>query len=201
MKLWVIVIAYVMLPAVTLAAPPPNEIRYTYVGGAGVAGEIDLGGGVDVDQTLGSIGGLVGVHDNIALGGSVSAGTVDTSSLGPFTDIDTSSVSLGAIVHFPLSSTIDLVIPVFYEWVELDDGFVTIDDSGYSIGGGIRALVTPAIELGIGISYVDIGSDSGDTSVGGSFRWHITDLVSLAIGAAASSDVTQGSLGIRFTFK
>ncbi len=106
---------------------------------------------------------------------------------------------MGIVPHFPLGNNVDLVIPVAYEWVELDDGFYTIDDSGYSVGLGIRALLTPSLELSVGAHHIDIG-DGDDQSVSGSIRWHIVELFSLSLGVAASSDVSSVTLGGRFTF-
>jgi hypothetical protein len=188
-----------LMPCLSFAAPPPDEIRYSFVSIGLTGGEIDAGLTQDVDFSQASVTGSWGVHPNIALFGGIAGGEIQTSDLGPFTDIDTAAVSLGLVPHFPLGSKVDILIPVAYEWVELDDGFTTIDDSGYSIGIGIRALVSPSWELAVGITHVDIGDDD-DQTVGGSVRWHIVKLFSLSLGARASGDVSAVTLGGRFTF-
>jgi hypothetical protein len=189
-----------LISSISMAAPPPDKLRYNYVNLGASGGEIDTGTSLgDVDFTQGSISGSWGVHENVALFGGISGGEIETSDVCFCTDIDTAGVSLGVVPHFPLGNNIDILIPVAYEWAELDDGFDTIDDSGYSIGLGIRALLTPAWELSVGVIHVDIG-DEDDQSVAGSVRWHIVELFSLSFGAQASSDVTAVTLGGRFTF-
>ena len=131
--------------------------------------------------------------------GTLAAGEIQTSDVCFCTDIDTVGISLGIAPHFPLGNKVDVVIPIAYEYVELDDGFITIDDSGYSIGLGLRALLNPSWELSAGITHVDIG-DSDEQTVGAAIRWHIVSLFSLSLGAQASSDVSAVTLGGRFSF-
>ena len=193
-------LAICLLPAVSLASPPPDEIRYTFVDLGFAVGQLEVGN-LDIDTTEGVLGGSVAVHPNIALAGSVGLGTIETSDLGPVPDIDTTSVSLGVVPHFPIAENVDIVVPVSYLWLEADAGsnFGSDDDSGYGIGLGIRALVNPSVELTVGLQHVDIGDDD-EQSVSGSVRWHITSLVSLAIGGAVSSDSSAGLISGRLTF-
>ncbi len=114
MKSKAILFAFVLLSGIAVAAPPPDEIRYTFVELAAGTGEVEIFG-VDIDATAAGIGGSVAVHENIALFGAVAVGTVDTSDVGAPPDVDTTSVSLGVNIHMPINPTVDVVIPVAFE--------------------------------------------------------------------------------------
>ncbi len=187
-----------LISSVVLAAPPPDEIRYNYVDIGLTGGQIDAGD-VDFDYGQAGVVGSWGVSDNIALFAGAAGGTIDVESEGFCCDIDTAELILGINPHFPLATNVDIVIPVAFLWGEFDDGFFTDDDTGYSIGIGIRALVHPKWELSAGVQHVDIFDDD-DQSVSGSVRWHIVSLFSLALGASVADDVNSATLSGRFTF-
>lgn len=178
-----------------------NELSWTYVDISAVGGEIDLDGDDDgdLDFTNGALMGSYGVTKYVALIAGVASGEIETSELCYCTDIDTTQVSLGVALHYPVTSGFELVVPIAYQWIELDDGYDTIDDSGYSIGAGFRWRINQPIELSAGVTYVDIGN-ADDTSVAGTVRWHINELFSLAAGLAASDDTTSAMINGRFSF-
>lgn len=186
----------------SIAKAQAPELSWTYIDISAVGGEIDLDDDDDgdLDFTNGVLTGSYGVAGNVALFGSVGSGEIETSELCYCTDIDTTQVSLGVALHYPVSPGFELVVPVAYEWIELDDGYDTIDDSGYSIGAGFRWRINLPIELSGSVSYIDIG-DADSTSVGGTVRWHINELFSLAAGLAASDDTTSAMINGRFSFQ
>jgi hypothetical protein len=193
---WMLLTVSLALPVLGFAAGP-NELRYSFVDIGLAGGEVEV---IDEDLDFGAAGvtGSSGVHPNIALFGRLGVTVVDTSS-SFFDDVETSELSLGINPHFALSDSVHIVIPIAFEWAEVDDGFFTDDDTGYSIGVGVRALLNPSLELAGGVQHVDIfGSD--DQSISGSIRWHISRLFSLSAGAAASDDVTAVNIGARFSF-
>jgi len=187
-----------LVPCISLAAPPPDEIRYSYVDLGLTGGQIDAGF-TDFDFGTASVIGSWGVNTNIALFAGVAGGTVDVESQGFCCDIDTSEFTVGIIPHFALAENVDIVFPLGALRAEVDDGFFSDDDTGYTIGVGIRALVHPRWELSAGVSYVDIFDDD-DQSFGGSVRWHIVSLFSLALGVSFADDVESAALSARFTF-
>jgi hypothetical protein len=188
----------VAVPTISFAAPPPDNLRYSYVDLTVSGGEIEVLN-IDIDTTQASVSGSWGVSNNIALFAGFSGGEVQTSEVCFCTDIDTAGATLGINPHFEVANNVDIVIPVAFQWVELDDGFDKIDETGYSIGLGLRALVSPSWELGVGVTHVDI-DDEDEQTVSGSVRWHIVELFSLAVGAGISSDAKSVGLNGRFTF-
>lgn len=180
-------------PALSLAAQPPAGLRYDYLDLGVTVGEVDSPGN-DVDFTGFDLTGSWGFHPNVALFGSVGGGEIDVAG-----DIDTTAVSIGISPHFALSDKIDLVIPVALEWAEFDAGVFDDDDTGYSVGVGIRALPSPAWEFNGGLEYLDIfGSD--DVSVVGGARWHASSLFSLSLDASIGDDASGVRFGGRFSF-
>jgi hypothetical protein len=199
LRMFLLVSVWLALPSVASARAP--DLSWTYVDISATGGEIDLFGDDDgdVDFTEGTLSGSYGVSEYVALVGGVSGGTIETSELCFCTDIDSSAVALGVALHYPISPRVDLVAPLLYRWVEFDDDFDSIDDSGYSVGAGFRWRANVPIELSAGVYYTEIFDDDS-TSVSGSIRWHINELFSLATGIEASDDSTSATLNGRFSF-
>jgi len=188
--------ALLILPTLagSALAAGPDELRYDYIDLGLTFGSVDTAGD-DPDFTSFDVGGSWGVHQNFALFAGLSVGEIDTT----FGNIDTTALSLGINPHFALSDRIDLVIPVAIEFADIDAGIASDDDTGYSIGIGIRALLSPSWELGVGVQHVDI-FDGDDQSIAGSVRWHLSSLFSLSLGATASDDASALVLNGRFSF-
>ncbi len=184
-------LAFASAPA--FAAEPPAEIRYDYLNLGLNFGEIDTAGD-DVDFWGAAADGSWGFHRNIAMTASIGMGEIDA--LG---DIDTTELSVGLTPHFALTSNLDLVVPVSLVWVDYDASAFSDDDTGYSIGVGVRWLINPAWELGGGITHLDI-FDTDDQSVNANVRWHLNDLLSLGLGAEFGDDVTAALFDVRFSF-
>lgn len=183
----------ILVPALGFAAPPPAEIRYDYLDLGLNFGEIDSGAG-DVDFTGLNMGGSWGFHDNFAMFVSLGTGEIDA-----FNDVDTTEFSIGVTPHFPLTENLDLVIPVAIEWADFDAGPFSDDDTGYSIGVGVRWLINPAWEFGGGLRHIDI-FDGDEQTLGASIRWHMSDLFSLGLGGEFGDDTTAVLLNARFSF-
>lgn len=186
-------VAALLWPALSLADQPASELNYDFVDLGITFGEVDSPGN-DVDFSTFDVNGSWGFHPNIALIGRVAVGEIDVAG-----DIDTTELSIGVNPHFALTDKIDLVVPVAIEWAEYDASGFDDDDTGFSIGVGIRALATPAWEFNGGLRYVDIfGGD--DLSVVGGARWHISSLFSLSADATIGDDASGVRFGGRFSF-
>ena len=185
--------ASIFLPAIGFAAPPPSEIRYDFLDLGLTFGEVDSVDG-DVDFSGFGMAGSWGFHENFALFASLGAGEIDV--LG---DIDTTEFSIGINPHFAITENLDIVIPVALEWADFDAGPFSDDDTGYSIGVGVRWLINPAWEFGAGVRHVDI-FDGDDQSVGANIRWHMNQLFSLGLGGEFSDDASAVLLDARFSF-
>ena len=183
----------VLWPMSVMAADPPADIRYDYLDLGVSFGEVDSVIN-NVDFTSFDMNGSWGFHENFALTMGLGTGEIDV--LG---DIDTTQLSVGVTPHLALTDRIDLVIPVALEWADFDSGPVSDDDTGYSIGLGIRALPNPSWELSAGVRHVAIFSGS-EQSVLGEARWHLNHLFSLALGASLGDDTTAVRFGARFSF-
>ena len=186
--------AFLLLPAsVAFAEAPPAEIRYDFLDVGVTFGEVDTIGD-DVDFSGFGIAGSWGFHQNFALFGSLGTGEIDV--LG---DVDTTELSLGINPHFAITDKVDLVIPVALEFADFDASGFSDDDTGYSIGVGVRALPSPSLELGAIFRHVDI-FDSDEQSIGLNVRWHINKLFSLGFGGEFGDDVSAALLDARFSF-
>ncbi|MGE0624117.1 MAG: outer membrane beta-barrel protein [Pseudomonadales bacterium] len=187
------VAAALLWPALSLAAQPSSELNYDFVDLGVTFGDIDTAGD-DVDFSTFDVNGSWGVHKNIALIGRVGVGEIDTSG-----DIDTTELAFGINAHFPLTDRIDLVVPVAIEWAEYEAGSFEDDDTGFSLGFGVRALASPAWEFNGGLRYIDIFGED-DLGVVGGARWHISSLFSLSADATIGDDASGVRLGGRFSF-
>ena len=182
-----------IVPAVCFAAPPPAEIRYDYLDLGLTFGEVDTDGG-DVDFSGFGMAGSWGFHDNFALFASLGAGEIEA-----FGDIDTTELSVGINPHFAIAENLDLVIPIALEWADFDAGALSDDDTGYSIGIGVRWLINPAWEFGAGFRHLEIFDDDEQT-VAANIRWHINHLFSLGLGGDFGDDTTAVLFDARFSF-
>ena len=185
--------ATILVPAVGFAAPPPSEIRYDFLDLGLTFGEVDSDGS-DVDFSGIGMAGSWGFHDNFALFASLGAGEIDA-----FGDIDTTEFSIGINPHFAIAENLDIVIPVALEWADFDAGPFSDDDTGYSIGVGVRWLINPAWEFGAGVRHVDI-FDGDEQTVGANIRWHMSRLFSLGLGGDFGDDSSAVLLDARFSF-
>lgn len=183
----------ILVPAAGFAAAPPAEIRYDFVDLGLTFGEVDTAGS-DVDFSTFAVGGSWGFHDNFALFASLGAGEIDT--LG---DIDTTEMSIGINPHFPIAENLDIVIPIALEWADFDAGAFSDDDTGYSVGVGVRWLIDPAWEFGAGFKHIDI-FDGDEQTVGANIRWHLNHLFSLGLGGEFGDDTSAVLFNARFTF-
>jgi len=189
-----IALAGLLMPALANAV---DQLQYTYVDAIYETGEIDVLG-IDIDADGYGAGGSIAVSENIAITASVGKIDIETASLIG-RDTDSKAYSIGITPHLSVGNNIDLVIPIAIEKVELRAGsLINEDETGYSIGIGVRALVSEQIELSAGILHVDVEED--DQGVGGSVRFHATQNVSAAIGAQYFGDSQSISLSGRFAF-
>lgn len=174
-----------------------ETLQYTYVEAGFETGEIDVAG-VDIDADGFGGAGSIAVSENIALTASAAKAEIETA---PYIGRDTDSkvFSIGVTPHFPLADNIDLVVPISIDRVDLRAGsFIDEDETGYSIGIGVRALVSSQIELEGEVIHVDVEDD--DQGVAGSIRFHATDNLSAALGAQIFGDSQSIVFSGRFAF-
>ena len=116
--------------------------------------------------------------------------------------IEITDLRLGGGYRLGMSSTFDLKAELdFLQKEEKTKGVRpgSVDDTGFRLGIGARYLITPQIEAGGGLRYVDIGADS-ETVLEVSGLYHIAQGFSAFVNAATSSDATSFGLGGRYNF-
>ncbi len=155
--------------------------------------------GVGVDGDAFGAAGSYELNENIFLFGSLQVGELEASGFAGDVDVTVYDVGLG--YRMPLSDTVDFFGTVAYEYQELEDQGVSIDDNGFGIGVGLRARVSQSIELNGGIQYVDLGDMFGDDTAftaGGQFA--LTDNVELGLSGSWGDDLSIYTLSGRFYF-
>ena len=104
----------------------------------------------------------------------------------------------------PIADSTDLVLSADFVYVDVEAsgfGFSASDnETGFDARIGVRSLVADdVIELAGGVTYVFIASD-GEAGIDASIRYHFTDQVSAALGAAWGEDTIAGSITLRFAW-
>jgi hypothetical protein len=181
-----------------VASAQADELDYTYLE-AGF-GQVDIDG-LDEDGDALFVGGSYGFGTNWLVFGEYSTAEFDAGA-GAEVDFDQFVIGFGA--HFPIANAVDFVGRIGYVDASADVsapflGTVSVDDSGYALSGGLRALVAQRFELEGSIDYVDFG-DSDDTGISLSGLYRFTDLFSLGARLASSDDSDEYGLFARFTF-
>jgi hypothetical protein len=166
---------------------------YTYFDVGYIRTDID-----DLDENLDTLGlaGSVAVTENFYLFTDYEDGSAEIGDV----DIDANTLDAGLGVNFALTDTVDLFGEASYVRAELEAGeFGDIDENGYGLSAGLRAMVLPQLELNAGLSYIDIdGLD--DTSVDVGAVWRLTDVIALVLGASFADDANSYGAGVRFYF-
>lgn len=180
-----------------LGSAQADELDYTYVEAGFGQVEID---GVDEEGDALFLGGSYGIGDTWLLFGEYSTAEFDVGG-GAEVDFDQFVVGMGA--HFPIATSVDFVGKIGYvDWsadVSTPVGSASIDDTGYMLSGGVRALLGQSFELAGSIDYVDIG-DSDDTGITLLGRYRLTDLFSFGALITTSDDMDEYGLFARLSF-
>lgn len=177
--------------------------RYTYLELGYVNIELDDPGflGEDPDGDGFAFGGSVAVADMVHLFAGYTDSELDFSTPFGKVDVDYRTLSLGVGLNYAIASNIDLVGRLAYVNAEAKALGEKVDEDGYGISGGVRAMVTEQFELNGFVNYVDLGSDVGDdTSVSIGGLYNFTDLFAVGLGGEFGSDVRVITVGVRFYF-
>lgn len=179
------------LALLSLSTAALADFDYTFVEGSYGQTEFD---DFDVDGDAIGIGGSFAVTDSLHLFGGYSTADFDGG-------VDMNTLQAGLGYRVGLSDALDVVGSVAFVRGEVEFLGQSVDDTGYGLGLGLRAMASPAVELSGGVSYVDMGDLSdGDTSIGGGFLYHFTDAFALGLSAAFGEDTNTYALNGRFSF-
>jgi len=135
---------------------------------------------IDDDLNAGSVNGSLAVTDHVHLFAGYSYGEVDTAG----TTLDVQSAEGGAGLNFPLTKKVDVVADAAYLWSKVHaDRFGSADDNGYGLSLGLRAMVTPKLELNGGASFSDTSGTEWSGYVGGAYSF--TRVFAVTVDVAA----------------
>jgi hypothetical protein len=116
-------------------------------------------------------------------------------------DVDGTDFNVGFGFNTPISNNIDVVATLSYVYVELEaSGFGSADDNGLGGGLGLRALVSPQVELYGGVEYVDLSDSGSDTALGAGFRFNFNERFAAGFGGSWSDDASSYTLSGRMYF-
>jgi len=142
--------------------------------------------------------GSFALNDMFNLVGSYQDGSIDSDFN---VDVDVKTLELGGGMHFPLNPTVDLVTQLTWITTEIDAGsFGNVDDDGYGLGAGIRAMLTPRLELDGGIDYTDVANED-ETAFSGKVMYHFTDMFAMTGGFTVGDNTTTYGVGLRANFR
>lgn len=172
-----------------------NDLSYDYLQLSYMATDAD---GIDVDGA--ALSGSVKLNDNVFVTAGFGHDRSDRVR-GVRAELDSYNLGLG--YRYGLSQQTDLVAGA--SWirgkVKLNSswGSASETDNGFSLGAGIRHLLTPQFELNAGVNYSDIFDDD-DTTLNLGAIFHATAALSVGVGYSVASDVDGWGIGIRLNF-
>ncbi|MEN9806602.1 MAG: hypothetical protein RL756_1122 [Pseudomonadota bacterium] len=164
---------------------------YTYFDVGYVRTDID-----DIEENVDSLGlaGSFALTDNLYLFADYEDGSASFERI----DVDVSTTLVGVGANFGLSDTVDLFAEASYVNAELEAGeFIEVDESGFGLSAGVRAMVMPQLELNAGLSYVEI-EELDDTSLDLGAVYSFTDVFALVLGVSFADNANTYGVGVRF---
>ncbi|REK51991.1 MAG: porin family protein [Bacteroidetes bacterium] len=175
-----------------------QDLNYDYIEAGYVSTSVELGGSTDLDGNGFAVTGSSSISPNLAFGAGYSG--VSYERLQGI-DVDTSELTFGLLAHAALAPRTDVYasFSVLNADAEASNGFNSIseDDTGNTIGLGVRHLASDAVELGLGLSRVDV-FDSADTAFGVSARFFANKTLAIGIGYSVADDIDAISVSARF---
>jgi len=189
-----------LLPALAFAAPTGvvNGLRYNNVELAYTFGEFDDLDGLDFDGIR--LNGSWLLHERMFITGSYTSVESDTD-LWTGGKLEVSDLNIGLGVRYTLAPSVDLTGTVGLARQELEFLGASEDDTSLLLRVGLRAMLTPQLELSGGAAYTDLHDESGFTFDGNAAfyfakQWAIVGGVTLY----EAQDATFWNVGARFSF-
>jgi hypothetical protein len=168
-----------------------EDLNYNFIQGSYGQIEVD---DVDVDGDGFGIEGSVALTDRFHLFGGYTTADLDFG-------IDLNQLEAGIGFNSPISETVDLIASLAYVSAEVEAaGFGSVDDSGYGLGVGLRAMLTPVLEVNGDIQYVDFGDGADDTGFGAGFLYSFTERFAAGLSGDWSDDFSSYQLNARMLF-
>ena len=166
-----------------------NQVTVSY-------GQVDFDDFNADGDTL-SINGSAAVNENFHVFASYGVGEIDDG----IDTLDVDRWNAGVGYNTSLSESVDLVVGLSYEYIDLSvPGFGSVDDNGFGLGVGLRMAASEKLEIDAGISYVDMSDNGDNTAFGGGLLYSFTENFALGLSASFDDDVTEYNVGGRFYF-
>jgi opacity protein-like surface antigen len=173
------------------ATAAAEDLKYNFIQGS--YGQIEVED-VDADGDGFGIEGSVALTDRFHLFGGYTTADMDFG-------VDLNQLEAGVGFNSPIAETVDLIASLAYVSAEVEvPGFGSIDDSGYGLGLGLRAMVTPVLEVNGDIQYVDFGDGGDDTGFGAGFLYSFTERFAAGLSGDWSDDFSSYQLNARMLF-
>ena len=113
-------------------------------------------------------------------------------------DIDTTTISLGAGINHVLNEDWDLIGQLSYVSLDMDTASGSKDDGGLGLMGGVRGRIRPNIEVDAGLNYIDVRGS--DTSLFVSGRYYVRETFSIGGGLTLDDGDTALNITVRALF-
>jgi hypothetical protein len=166
---------------------------YNYVGIGYVRIDVD---GIDDNPTGYGLIGSVELTPDFYLSGDYSSASADVFGIS----VDVSQYDFAVGYKYSMQENTDLTFEVGYAHAKAESGGIGISDSGYSLGVGVRSMLSDAFEAGAGVDYVDLGDMGDDTSFEIYGTYTVANNVDVGATFSTGSDSNMFTLGVRFTF-
>jgi hypothetical protein len=149
----------------------------------------------DVDGDGLQLRGSLAVHPNFF-------GFAEYQSLNLDDGVDTRRVLVGAGTHWPITSNIDVVGRLGIVNYKVETRGPNDDDTGIFIGGRVRALVVPKVEVegGVEHQHVSVFGLKNDTYLVGEARYNFTQQLSAGLIVNVGGDTDLIGAQARFSF-
>ena len=183
-----------VISAIVFAGSATNshaaDFKYNYVEGAYEI--IDLNGpDADAARLIGSYE----ITPQLNVVGEYATGNIDNPAGG--SDLDYQEAAIGLGYHTGIAPKTDFTANVK---VVNQDTDLTGNDTGYSVGIGLRHMLMDKLEVDADIDYIDVNKDD-DTRLKVGARYYINETISAGVGYSASDkDVDTVSGNIRWNF-
>ena len=166
-----------------------NQVTVSY-------GQIDFDDFNADGDTL-SINGSAAVSESFHVFASYGVGEIDDG----IDTLDVDRWNAGVGYNNSLSESVDLVVGLSYEYIDLSvPGFGSIDDNGFGLGVGLRMAASEKLEINAGISYIDMSDNGDNTAFNGGLLYSFTENFALGLRGSFDDDVTEYNVGGRFYF-
>lgn len=173
-------------------APAQDGISYSYLEADYLSTDFDRDtfGGVKVD------GDGFGIQGAVAFG-NLLHGYVEYTDQDFDFDLSLKTWEVGLGAQWSVAPNVSLFGRLAYASADAD----IVDDDGYALQGGVRALVGTGFELEGAIHYTDLDDFGDNTTFRGMGRYWFTSNLALNVGVELDSDVKTWLVGVRYSFK